>query len=65
MPKGKCKKNQSRKVLDLAVANTRRNKIAKFTRICKKNPNDHAAFNTLNQLLHDAGKPLVKRADFV
>jgi len=56
-----CKKNQSRKVLDLAVANTRRNKIRKFQTIVRKNPNDHAALNTLNQLLHDAGKPVQKR----
>jgi len=56
-----CNKKQSSKFLDIAQATTRCNKIKKFTRICKKNPNDHAAFNTLNQLLHDAGKPTITR----
>jgi len=61
MATGKCKKNRSSKNLDMAIANTRRNKIRKFQSIVRKNPNDHSALNTLNQLLHDAGKPIQKR----
>ena len=50
-----CNKKQSSKNRELAEANTRRNKIRKFERICRTNPNDHCARNTLNQLKHDAG----------
>ena len=54
MSKG-CNKKQTRKNRDLAEANTRRNKIRKFERIVRNNPNDHCAMNTLAQLKHDAG----------
>ena len=57
MSKG-CNKKRSSKNREVAEMTTRANKIRKFTRICKQNPNDHSARNTLNQLLHDAGKPV-------
>ena len=57
MSKG-CNKKQSKKNRDVAEMTTRTNKIRKFMRICKQNPNDHSARNHLNQLLHDAGKPV-------
>ena len=55
MGKG-CNKKQDKKNRDVAEMTTRANKIRKFTRICKNNPNDHCARNTLNQLLHDSGQ---------
>ena len=57
MSKG-CNKKQTSKNRDIAEMTTRKNKIIKFTGICKKFPNDHCARNTLNQLLHDSGKPV-------
>ena len=50
-----CRKKQTTKNLDVAQATTRANKIRKFTRIVKNNPNDHCAVNTLAQLIHDSG----------
>jgi hypothetical protein len=54
MGKG-CNKKSSNKNREVAEATTRANKIRKYTRICKQHPNNHVAFNTLNQLLHDSG----------
>ena len=51
----KCKKASHPKNRDVAEMTTRKNKIRKFTRICKNNPHDHCARNTLNQMLHDSG----------
>jgi thioredoxin-like negative regulator of GroEL len=50
-----CKKQSSKKNIDVARAITRANRFRKFTRICKQNPNDHCARNTLAQLQHDSG----------
>ena len=50
---GKCKKASHRKDINVARATTLKNKVAKFERIVRKNPNDHCARNTLNQLRYD------------
>jgi len=52
----KCKKsNGVRKDRNVAEATTRANKIRKFSKIVRDNPNDFNARNTLAQLKHDAG----------
>ena len=50
-----CKKAAHRKNRDVAEATTRATKIREYERICRKQPNNHVAFNVLNQLLHDSG----------
>lgn len=55
MSKG-CSKKRTKKNRDIAELTTRNNRIRKFQRIVKNNPNDHCAINTLGQLLHDAGR---------
>lgn len=52
MSKG-CTKKRTSKDRTLSELTTFDNKIRKFTRIVKNNPNDHAAKNTLAQLKHD------------
>lgn len=53
----KCKKSTGiRKDRSVAEATTRANKIRKFQKIVRNNPNDFNAQNTLAQLLHDAGR---------
>lgn len=55
----KCKKASHVKNRDVAVATSRRNKLAKLTKQVKKNPADHVALNALNQIRHDLGLPVV------
>lgn len=50
-----CKKASHKKDRSVAEATTRANKIRKFRKIVKNNPNDFNAKNTLAQLLYDAG----------
>lgn len=50
-----CKKKSTTKDRNVAEMTTRKNKIRKFERIVRKNPNDHCAANTLGQLRYDAG----------
>ena len=50
-----CNKKQSKKNREIAEMTTRRNKIRKFEKIVRNNPNDHCAINTLAQLYHDSG----------
>lgn len=50
-----CKKKSHTKDRNVAEATTRRNKLRKFERIVRNNPNDHCARNTLAQLQHDCG----------
>ena len=51
-----CKKASHRKDLATAQANTLRNKIRKFERITRRNPNDHCAKSTLAQLRYNLEK---------
>ena len=50
-----CTKKQTSKNRDIAEMTTRKNKIRKFEKIVRNNPNDHCAVNTLAQLYHDSG----------
>ena len=50
-----CKKASHRKDRAVAEATTRANKIRKFRRIVKNNPNDFNALETLRQLCYEAG----------
>lgn len=50
-----CKKASHTKDRSIAEATTRANKIRKFEKIVRNNPNDFNAKNTLAQLRHDAG----------
>ena len=50
-----CNKKQSSRNREVAEMTTRRNKIRKFEKIVRNNPNDHCAVNTLAQLIHDSG----------
>ena len=50
-----CKKASHRKDRSVAEATTRANKIRKFRRIVKNNPNDFNALETLRQLCYEAG----------
>jgi hypothetical protein len=52
----KCKKSKGiKKDRNIAEMTTRKNKIRKFEKIVRNNPNDHCAINTLAQLYHDSG----------
>ena len=52
MSKG-CNKKSTKKDLTAATLNALRNKIRKFERIVRNNPNDHCAVNTLTQARYD------------
>lgn len=54
MAKG-CNKKSTTKDRSVAEATTRANKLRKFRKIVRANPNDHCARNTLKQLMADAG----------
>jgi hypothetical protein len=50
-----CNKKQTTKNRDIAEMTTRKNKIRKFEKIVRNNPNDFCAKNTLAQLYWDSG----------
>lgn len=53
MAQGKCKKASSHKDINVARATTLKNKVRKFETICRRNPHDHCARNTLAQLRYN------------